>query len=69
MDTEGKWEGGANWEIRINIRTRPCVKETASRTLLYSIGNSAPGSVMTQRVRIEGWEGGLRERGCVCECV
>ena len=43
----GEGEGGMNWEIRIDIQILACVKETASRNLLYSTGSSAQCSVMT----------------------
>ena len=43
----GAWEGGSNWENRIDIYTLPCVELIASGKLLFSTG-SAPGcSVMT----------------------
>ena len=37
----GGEEGGANWEIGIDIYILPCVKLIASGNLLYSTGNSA----------------------------
>ena len=42
-----------NSEIGIDIHRSPCVKQTASERLLYSLGSSAQGSVMTER---GGWE-------------
>ena len=47
MDTAGEGERGANWEIRFDINTLPCVKEIASGNVLYSTGSSAQCSVMT----------------------
>jgi len=52
-----------NWEIRIDIYTLPCVKQTASGTLLYSTGSSAQCSVMTERSGIGGEQGRLRREG------
>ena len=52
-----------NWEIRIDIYTLPCVKQTASGTLLYSTGSSAQCSVMTERSGIGGEKGMLRREG------
>ena len=37
----GGEEGGANWEIGIDIYVLPCVKLIASGNLLYSTGSSA----------------------------
>ena len=48
-DTVGKGEGGTNREIRIDINTRPCVKQTASGKLPYSTGSPVRCSVTTQR--------------------
>ena len=47
VDTVGGGEGGTNWEMRIDIYTLPCVKQTASGKLLYSTGSSARCSVVT----------------------
>ena len=47
MDTVGEGEGGMNWEIRFDINTLPCVKQVASRNLLYSTESSVQCSVMT----------------------
>ena len=39
-----------NWEVKIDIYTVLCVRQTASRKLLYSTGSSAWCSVMSWRV-------------------
>ena len=52
-----------NWEIRIDIYTLPCVKQTASGTLLYSTGSSAQCSVMTERSGMGGMQGRLKRKG------
>ena len=36
------------WETRIDIYTLPCVKQIASRNLLYTAGSSAGCSVVTE---------------------
>jgi len=36
VDTGGKVKGGINWENGIDIDTLLCVKQIASRNLLYS---------------------------------
>ena len=40
--------GGMKWETRIDIYTLPCVKQIASRNLLYTAGSSAGCSVVTE---------------------
>ena len=56
------WTWGINWVIGTDLHTIPCVKQSASKNLLYSIGNSAQCSVVTQRGETGGrgrqWEGG-----------
>ena len=49
------WGGdsGGNWEIRIDMYTPPCIKQTDSGNLLYSRGSTAWRSEMTQK-----WGGG-----------
>ena len=39
-------EGGTNWEVSTDMRTLPCVKQTASGEPLYSTRSSAQCSVM-----------------------
>ena len=43
MDTKGKRRGGRNWEIGTDIYTvlTLCIKQIASKNLLYSTGISA----------------------------
>ena len=43
-------EGGMNWEGNTDIYTPPCVKQTASKTLLHNTGSS-PQCPVT-----DGWE-------------
>ena len=59
MWTEGGGRGEMNWEIGVDICTLPCVKQIASRNLLYGAGSSALCSVVTQR----GEKGAWREEG------
>ena len=40
--------GGTNWESSNDVNTLPCVKQTASRKLLYNTGNSTRCSVTTR---------------------
>ena len=40
-------DGGMNWEVRIDIYTLPCIKQTASGKLLSSAGSLAQCSVGT----------------------
>ena len=40
MVIRGKWRGGMNWEIRIDIYTLPFIKEITNKDLLYTTGNS-----------------------------
>ena len=49
VDTEGGREDGVNWEIGIDLRAVPCIKQIAS-------GNSELSSVLFGD--LEGWEGG-----------
>ena len=51
-------EGGMNWEGNTDIYTLPCVKQTASKTLLHNTGSSAQCPV-TDRWSGSG-EGGSR---------
>ena len=63
---EAGGEGETSWETRIDILiyTRLGIKQLASRKLLYSAGNSAWCSAMTQRVEMwVVWKGGPRGRG------
>ena len=46
VDTVGEGDGRENGESRTDIYTPPHVKQTASRNLLNSTGNSARCSVM-----------------------
>ena len=46
VDTAVKGWGG-NWEIGIDIKTSPCVKQRASGNLLCDTGSSAHSSVIT----------------------
>ena len=52
MVTNGGREGQINWEIRTDVYTLPCVKQIASRKVLYSTGSSVQCSVMTWRGRM-----------------
>ena len=61
VDTAGKGEEGTNGETRIDIYALPCVKQIASGNLMYSAGNSARCSVMTQMGGSGVWEGDPRE--------
>ena len=45
----GKWQGGINWEIGIDIYTLLYIKQITNKNLLYSTGNSTQYSVMTYR--------------------
>ena len=47
VDTVGEGAGGMNRQNSIDINTPPCVNQTASGKLLYSIKSSAQRSVMT----------------------
>ena len=49
MDTEEEAGRGLNGETGTDTYISPCVKQTASRNMLYSTGSSARCSVMTQR--------------------
>ena len=46
--------GGMNWKIGIDVCALPCVKQIASRNILYSTASSAWYSMVTQMDRIEG---------------
>ena len=46
-------EGGANWEIRTDTYTQPCVKQIASGKLLYNTGSSDQCPVTTERERMQ----------------
>ena len=62
-DTGWEGEGGMNLECSTDIYIPPCVKQTASRRLLYGTRSSALYSVRTERV---GWErvgGRLKRNG------
>ena len=52
-----------NWEIQIDMYTLLCVKEIAAGKLLYSTESSAQCSVITERGRMKGWDGGSRSGG------
>ena len=47
-------------KIGTDVHTSPCVKQTASGGLLYSLGSSAQCTVMTER---GGWEQGGPQGG------
>ena len=61
MDTVGEGEGGRNWESRTYIYILPCVKQIASRKLLYSIGSPARHTV-NDLEECDGWVGGRFKR-------
>ena len=65
MDTVREGEGGTNWENNTHIYTLPCVKQIASRKLLYSTESSAQDSMRTWRGGVGGeWVGGrLKKEG------
>lgn len=65
MDTGGGGEGGMNGESSIGEYTRGCVKQMTGGELLYAAGNPAWHSVMTQRGRMEGGEGGFKGKSCM----
>ena len=48
MNPGEEGEGKTNWEIGIGMYTLPHVKQPVDGNLLYSTGNSAQGSLMTQ---------------------
>ena len=47
VDTGWEGESAMNWESRLDIRTLPCIKQIASRKLLYSIESPAWCSAMS----------------------
>ena len=55
-----------NWEICIDIDTLPCVKEIASRKLLYGSGSSTRCSVMTKMSGMEGCGREAQEGQNIC---
>ena len=64
MDIEGEGEGGTNWEIRIDIYTLPCVKQSYRE---HAIKHRKRRSVLCDNLDGcdggGGWEGGPRGRG------
>ena len=54
-----------SWEIGTEAWALPCVKQLASESLLCSVGSSARCSVGDLEGGMWGWEGGLKEKGCV----
>ena len=60
---KGRERGEMNWEIGVDICTLSCIKQIASRNLLYDAGSSALCSVVTHRgEKGAWWKGGLRRR-------
>ena len=55
--TQGEGEGEMNWESRIDIYTRPSIKQIARGYLLFSIGSSVLCG------NLNGWDGGSRVGG------
>ena len=47
LDSAREGKGGTNQESSIETYTLPCVKQMASKKLLYTVGSSAWCSVMT----------------------
>ena len=45
MVIRGKWRGGMNWEIRIDIYTLLFIKEITNKDQLYTTGNSTQYSI------------------------
>ena len=45
MVIRGKWRGGMNWEIRIDIYTLLFIKEITNKDQLYTTGNSTQSSI------------------------
>ena len=53
---KGRGRGEMNWEIGVDICTLTCIKQIASRNLLYGAGSSALCSVVTQRGAKGAWQ-------------
>ena len=65
VDTVGETASGTSGKSRINIYTLLCVKWIVRKKLLYNIGSPVWCSVMTQRGKIGGREGGSRRKGYI----
>ena len=66
VDTMGEGEGGTNQGSSTDIYTLPCVKQAASRKLLYSRGSSAWCPAMTWRGGMVGDGREVQEGGSIC---
>lgn len=64
VDTAWEGEGGLNRKIRTEIDTPPCVKQRASRNLLYSTGAQLGASMV-----IDEWEVMVRRKLGTRLCV